>query len=361
MSSQLPLPPAKSLSLSELIALNQELAALVRAGIPLEQGLIELGSSNSGTLGEVAGYLGNRLQAGETLSRILGDDSVPLPRFWKATILAGIRAGRLGSVLEHIVTSGRRLAESRRTLCAALLYPLIVMVLAYVVFVFAVTYLAPVFASALKDLTAASEPFVDLLAWLGGRVWWWVFVIPGLALVCLAVEWFAGRRDPLVGGSPLVHRLMSCWPSWRRSRRDSQFAAFAEILSLLIREQTPLPEALLLAAEASSDDLLRASATRLSGQLGSGQKLSAEQVRSLNMPPLLGFMLATGANRVELSDALSVAADRYRERSAATANRNAVLVPIVFSAVVGGAAALALGMTVFGPICILLWRLGSST
>ncbi len=352
---------AGMISLSDLVALNDEMAALVRSGTSLEQGLVDLGGEFPGRLGNLAARLGQRLQSGESLTRILAEDSTAFPPIWKAMVAAGIRSGRLAVVLESLAATGRRISEMRRTIGAALVYPMIVAALAYFVFVFLVVFLAPILANAFRNLTATSEPIVTWFAWLGDHAAWWIFWPPVALAVLLIVEWLQTRRGFQSSNGPVSRLIAMCWPTIKRSRRDARLAAFVEILSLLIREQTPLPEALVLAANASGDDGLRVSAVTLAERLGSGQSLSADDVRALKMPPLLGFMLATGANRAALADALAVTAAGYRERSTNAAARTAMVLPIVLTALIGGAVTLTLGLAMIWPIWRLLLQLGSPT
>ena len=58
-----------SISLDDLVALNEEMAALVRAGVPLDAGMADLGYDLPGKLGGLASQIGERLNQGESLPR----------------------------------------------------------------------------------------------------------------------------------------------------------------------------------------------------------------------------------------------------------------------------------------------------
>ena len=60
------------MTLDDLIALNDEIAALVRAGVPLEAGLAELGGDLPGRLGQFATVLAQRTARGESLAQAIG-------------------------------------------------------------------------------------------------------------------------------------------------------------------------------------------------------------------------------------------------------------------------------------------------
>ena len=147
----------RPLTLDELVAWNDELAALVRAGLPLEEGLINLGSEYSGRLGRLVRQLGNRL------ADLMADRSLGFPPLWQALVVAGLRSGRLDAVLASLANSGRCLASLRQAFGLALLYPVIVVITAYAAWLLLVVHLAPIWADAFVDLTGSGDRVLDLL------------------------------------------------------------------------------------------------------------------------------------------------------------------------------------------------------
>ena len=76
------LPSKPVITLDQLVALNDEMAALVRAGVPLDRGLQGLGEDLPGRLGRFARQLAERLSHGEALSDALADPALHLPRLY---------------------------------------------------------------------------------------------------------------------------------------------------------------------------------------------------------------------------------------------------------------------------------------
>ena len=177
---------SQGVSLHDLIALNDEIVAMVRAGVPLDQGLLQLSGDLPRRLGELASQLGQRLQGGQELTRILADDTLAFPPVWKVMVATGVRTGHLTEVLECLAAAGRRAAEMRRTIALAFVYPTLVWILAYATLVLLTTCLAPILDGALRDLTSHAEPLARCLAWLGEHLVWWVAAPP--ALFCLPLD-----------------------------------------------------------------------------------------------------------------------------------------------------------------------------
>ena len=112
-----------ALSLEQLIALNDEITALVRARVPLEGTLGEMGEDLPGRLGRIAQMLAERMKRGESLAQILENEPEHFPPVYRAVVLAGLRAGRLSAALESISRSARRLDDMRRMTAAGFVYP----------------------------------------------------------------------------------------------------------------------------------------------------------------------------------------------------------------------------------------------
>src|SRR5688500_5489755 len=92
-----PLPSHRTLGYDDLIMLNEEIAAMARAGLPLDEGLAILAKEmGGGRLQAVTGEIANDLKAGRTLPEALERRGDALPPFYAALVSAGIRSGRVG-------------------------------------------------------------------------------------------------------------------------------------------------------------------------------------------------------------------------------------------------------------------------
>ena len=119
-----------TITLDELIALNDEIRGLVRAGVPLESGLRWLGDELPGRLGRLASDMSVRLQNGESLAQVVDESPQGFPRLYRAVVAAGIRSGRLAVALEGLSMTARRAVEVRRFMIISLIYPFCVLFIA---------------------------------------------------------------------------------------------------------------------------------------------------------------------------------------------------------------------------------------
>jgi type II secretory pathway component PulF len=182
------------MTLDQFIALNDEISALVRSGVPLERGLAELGGDMPGRLGEIAAVVAERSARGEPLDQCIMDQAGEMPPAYRAVVQAGLRAGRLPAALEAVAGAARRLSETYRAAVVAVSYPLLVFAVAWIGAALFTSLLAPQLATGFRSMEVPGQRFFALLAWLGQWAWFWGPVGPVAVLAMLVLWWSACRR-----------------------------------------------------------------------------------------------------------------------------------------------------------------------
>jgi len=343
-----------AVTLDELLALNDEIAALLRAGVPLERGLSQVGRELPGRRGELARDLAARLERGESLTQTIAADANRYPPLYAAVVEAGVKSGRLAVALEGLAAAGRNLAELRRLIGLSLVYPVCVLLLAYGLSVFFVLMLAPRLAQ-IDFFPAWAQGFLATVAGLGNSVHIWGPAIPVTIILLLAAWWIAASRA-IVVQPRLAGRLLGWIPGVRRLLLCSQAATFSEVLGLLIEQNAPLDEALTLAAAATGSRKLESAAGRIATQIRQGQPLAALARDSIAMPPLLIWLLGATTRQASLVTALQNSAQSYRQRAHYQAEMLRVYMPLVMSVAIGGTATLAYTAMLFVPWAALLYE-----
>ena len=355
MDNQVP-TALSAISLEELIALNEEMAALVRAGVPLEQGLAGLEGQWRGRLGRISRALSERIERGQSLSTILQQEPGVFPPVYRAAIEAGMKCGRLGAALEAVASSARRLLEIRRMVAGGVLYPVIVLLLAWGVFIFFAVMGAPHFTAMFRAFRFQSLAVTADIAFLGRYAKYWGPGVP-LVLFALLTTWFfmigrAGilqprRADWLLAGFPWVAGAF----------RSFRVATFTDILSLLVENQVPLPQAMWLAAEAVGDPKLTRFADAWVAGLTRGQPPDSAQAEAAGLFPLLSWIMASGHRQLALAPALRRAAEMYYRRGTRQAEAARIFLPVLLTLGVGATATLAVGLLLLGPWYWFLFEL----
>ena len=337
--------PAERISLEHLIALSDEMAALVRAGVPLERGLLNFGQDVPGRLGRIATRLSVRLERGESVADVLAAEQESFPRVYRTVVEAGLKSGRLAVALEGLATSARRLAELRRNIGLSLLYPIVVLLLAYGLFVYLVVRLAPDIRAAYDSFRIPRRLLLDGLIDLGESAGTWGPIVPVVAAVLLALWWWQSGRALLVNSR--AARYLLGWLPWVNGLLHySRAAMFAEVFALLIEHDVPLADALRLAGETSNDPETLRAAHELAVAAERGETTSA---RPAALPPILHWLLSVPVQQRVLITAARHAADAYGWQARQQVELVRVMLPVVLTAVLGGVVTLLYAAALFVP------------
>lgn len=354
MASDVP-APGFSLSLEQWVALNDEIGALVRSGLPLEQGLMGASGDLSGRLRSVTRALADRLERGDTLGEALAAEAAALPPVYRAVVTAGARSGRLDTALQGLADTVRQQIEMRRSLGLALIYPMIVIALAYTMFVGFITLLLPRFLETFAAFRLPSSRVLNVLARFGETAWLWWPVGPILLLLLLVAWVWSGRARAYPHGGLSLLR----WVPWMRSMaRESSTAAFADLAALLLEHQVPLAEAVELASLSSGDARL----IQASESLAAGARRGEAELGSSagGFPPLLRWLISYGQRQGMLAPSLRQAADSYRRRALMHSQVIRTFLPILLTVIIGGSAVVFYALTLFLPFSTLMSRLSDS-
>ncbi len=277
-----------------------------------------------------------------------------MPATYRAVVEAGLRAGRLPLALEDVADYARSFAELRRVIGQACIYPLMVLLFGYSLFLGFLVFLMPRVREGFESLGVSGSGWARLLERAGETMLYWGPVVPLLVVIAVAAWYWLGRARGLdaTRGLRWVPWLGSVMTNWR----DSNFAAW---LGLLCRHGVPLGDALRLAGRASGDRRLEAWANRAADDVAIGKDVGLSLGQRAVLPPLLQWLLALGIRQGKLGPVLEHASHLYRQRALRQAQALKVMLPTALLVAIGGASALVYILTIFVPWSQLLSSLGS--
>ena len=331
----------RRIGIEELIALNNEILALSRAGIPLGRGLLDMGADMPRQLQSAAKTIGTRLEQGEDLESILADEDSRLPRIYSAVVAAGVQSGHLPVALEKLSSTLARLVELRSVVTLASIYPLFLVMLASALF----TFVAVPSLTSIQN-TLVSER-ISMPTWLSAVIGFGIAAGPyvvycGLTVVGLCVVWLLVSRRSVMGRIWLS-RFLGWLPGLNRMLSTGRVAAFLETLRLLVSQRIPLDRAITLAAAATGDEVLIGEAGLIADDLrhGKGGRWKAEggmktSPKTRSIPPLVYWLLTTQQTHDSLSAALNTLSESYTARTQRTEELLRTFLPIWLTLAVGG-------------------------
>lgn len=145
---RIPLPTRARVSMREFLVFNQELATLLKAGMPLVQSLDILRRRVANPVFKsVLDDVQERVRAGSALSEAFEAHGALFPGVYTASLLAGEKSGNLEQVIRRYVAYVKVVASVRRKTISALVYPAILLALSLVVVSIIVLRVVPEFGA----------------------------------------------------------------------------------------------------------------------------------------------------------------------------------------------------------------------
>lgn len=298
---------------NDFLLFNQQLAALLRAGIPILQAITMLRKRATAVrLRTVLEEVETAIRGGAALSQAFAAQGATFPRIYTASILAGERSGALDEVLSRYVNYMRRSVGLRRKIRGALAYPafLLLACLGMVIFLtsFVVPRMSDLFAGFGNDLPTVTQIVLGLSNWITGNAFWFgPLVIVGAVAAFIWARTPAGRLmiDATLVRLPLVGSLMT----------QMSTAQAARSLATLLAGGIPLVESWEIAAESITNLELRRRSSAILPLINEGRSFT-ESLETANwMPELALDMIGIGERSGSLREMLDEVATFYDAES----------------------------------------------
>jgi len=290
----------------ELALVTRQLATLIQAGIPVEEALRAVSrQSDRPALQSLMLAVRSRVIEGYTLAQSLSEFPQAFPDLYRATVTAGEKSGHLDLVLQQLADYTESRYDTQRKVQGALIYPIILTVLATLIVFGMLTYVVPdivkVFTNSHHALPLLTRGLISVSGFMKAYgPYLFLAVIAGVFLFRRAMrrEAFRYRVQAWQLRMPLMGRLI----------KGNNAARFASTLSILNKSGVPLVEALKIAAEVSSSWLIRDAIRETAVKVTEGGSLSRALEASGYFPPMMMQMIASGESSGELDEMLTRAA-----------------------------------------------------
>jgi len=337
----------------EFLIFNQQLATLLRAGIPILQSLELLQRSQTGAhFREVLSRVLDDVRSGVSLSDSFAAQGGIFPRLYCATILAGERSGELVPVLSRYIHHQQMLEAVRRKVTSALTYPAVLITLSLGLVVLLMTYVIPRFANFYMGFSADLPFLTRIIVGTGTFLQHNIhFILGGLVVAyLLARRWLqseAGQiavdhaklRVPFVG--PIFHLFA--------------LSQFVRSLGTLLSGGTPLVNALEIASTTVTNHAIASPLARVAPRVREGQPLWSSLEGTRLFPALSVAMVQVGEATGALEGMLTNVSQFYDESIEVKLARVVSLIEPAVLLLMGGVVA-TLVLSVYLPMFTLLQK-----
>ena len=335
-------------SRQEFLVFNQELATLLKAGMPLVQSLDILRQRISNqTFKAVLDTVYEKVKAGTALSDAFAAHSGLFPAVYAASLMAGERSGNLDAVIRRYVAYEKVIGAVRRRTISALIYPAILVVMMLTLITIIVVRVIPAFSSFYanygRELPLSTRVIVAVSNALVANIWFIGIAIAGTA--ALAFWWLnrPGHREHL-------DQMLLKVPWAGGTVRKFATSQLARTLATLIGGGIPLVNALEIAGAAMSNRHFGAEIREVTRRVSEGQSFASALIARGIFPDVAVKMVEVGESTGALQDMLNSLADFYDEEIETEVARFVTLIEPVILVVMGvviAAVVLALYMPLF--------------
>jgi type IV pilus assembly protein PilC len=328
-----------------LMIFTRQLATLIDAGLPLLRGLNVLAKQErDSVLKKTINQLAESVQGGSTFSEGLAQH----PRLFNDLYVNMVRAGELGGVLEVVLT---RLAEFqekaqkiKNKVVAAMVYPVIVLVLAVGILTFLMIFIVPRFEAIFHDMLGdrplpAITVFVIRASDFVQNQW---ALLLGAVLGTVVLYKVAAR---IRRGRLLLDRFKLRTPLFGDLIRKTSISRFSRTLGTLVTSGVPILQALIITRETAGNTVIARAISRVHDSVKEGETIALPLEASAAFPPMVVSMIDVGEETGELPEMLLKIAEVYDDEvDNSVAALTSLLEPImiVFLALVVGTIVIAL-------------------
>jgi type IV pilus assembly protein PilC len=295
---------------ADFLLFNQQLSALLRAGIPVLQAITLLKNrSASSSLRAVLVDVEERIKGGTPLSDAFEAQGI-FPRIYTASILSGEKSGALDEVLLRFVDYLKRSVGLTRRLRGALAYPAFLLLASGFMVAFLTLYIVPRMSDLFKGLSAnRGLPTITVVVLaistgVANNIWWLAptILIVGAALII----WLRTERGKLA-----LHRLLLRLPIAGALIRQMATAQLARSLSTLLSGGITVPDSWEISSQALNNLELRRRSQLVSPMIREGRGFT-EALQQANWIPELGLdMISIGEGSGSLREMLDEVAAFY--------------------------------------------------
>jgi type IV pilus assembly protein PilC len=317
----------------EFLVFNQELATLLKAGMPLVQSLDLLRRQTvNPVFRAVLDAVHEKVRAGTALSDAFGEHGDLFPRVYSASLVAGERSGSLDTVLRRYVAYEKVIDTVKRRTLSALIYPVILIALSIGLVLIIVLKVVPAFsdfyASFGAELPLSTRIIVAISNFVLGQ-----FVILSFALVAGIAAFFTWFHQP--GQRVRFDHALLAVPFVGRSFRKFATAQLARTLGTLLGGGIPLVNALDVAARSINNRYMAQELEAVTQRVREGGSLAASLTAHEIVPDVAVKMVEVGESTGALQDMLVSLADFYDEEIETEVGRFVTLVEPIILVVMG--------------------------
>lgn len=302
-----------SIKPADIAHFARQLTAMMRSGIPLVQALELIGNGHENpAIQTLIKQIRADIEGGADLGTALANHPKHFDDLFVSLVKAGEHSGALEDMLDKIATYKEKTESMKAKVKKAMMYPIMVMVMALVVSAIMLIFVIPQFKSIFEgfgaDLPAFTLMVVGLSEWL--QVSWWKPILVAI-LIGVAFSQASQRSEKF---NVFIDTLVLKIPIMGVIVEKSAIARFSRTLSTMFAAGVPMVEAMDSVAGSTGNRLFANATMQIKDDISKGVQLNTSMLTTQRFPSMVVQMTKIGEESGRLEEMLNKVADYFEEQ-----------------------------------------------
>lgn len=295
----------------DLIVFTKQLATMINSGVPLIQALDLLSKQQRlRSFGKLIRQIRHTVENGAKLSDAFAGYPKIFDSLFVSMVRAGEASGNLDKILMKLVTYIEKAAKIKSQVKSAMMYPMIVMVVAFGVIAALLVFVVPIFAKQFdgtgKELPGLTQFVISMSETLQNN---WLEIIGAIALAITAVK--LGKKTER--GALFWDEFMLKVPGIGMLLKKIAVGRFCTTMATMLTSGVNLLEALQICAASAGNRVIEKFVMGMRVKIEQGVKFSEPLGEGTLFPPMVVSMVSVGEQTGALDEMLQKVSEFYEE------------------------------------------------
>ena len=302
----------RSIKQKDIAIFTRQLATMMKAGVPLLQSfdIVARGSTNP-RLTKLLTDIRTDVETGTSLSSAFRKHPMHFDPLYCNLVEAGEAGGILEALLDRLAIYQEKTLAIKSKIKSALMYPVAVIVVAFVVLTVIMIFVIPAFEDVFKSFGGELPAPTQAVIWMSKFFvkWWWaIFGLVGGGIYFFLESWKRSEKMQMA-----MDRLLLRIPVFGELINKSVIARWTRTLSTMFAAGVPLVEALDSVGGASGNAVYQLATEQIQREVSTGTALTSSMTTTGVFPNMVLQMTAIGEESGSLDHMLAKAAEFYEE------------------------------------------------
>jgi type IV pilus assembly protein PilC len=342
------------ISTKQLCTFTRQLSTLQDAGLPILRSLKILeGQCKPGVLKNALGDVVEDIESGQTLSEAFAKHPKAFDRLYCNMIKAGEAGGALEAILQRLADFKEKAQSLKRKIKGAMVYPIVVILVACTIVGFILYFIIPKFESIFKDFGVPLPRMTIMLINASHfliKYFYVVFLSP--LLIWIFIKLLYRNRT----GAYICDRILLMIPVMGAIAEKSTVARTMRTLGTLVQSGVPILESLNIVKETAGNAVFERAFVRIYESIREGETIAQPLREARIVDDIVVNMIDVGEETGELDTMLNKIADNYDEEVEVAVESLVSLLEPIMIVVLGGIVGFIV-IALFLPLITLISKL----